>query len=220
MALKWQRSLTESQVLAQCLCVKTRGSFWVMAVILGGSPLSPLEWLRSPWHHWTQSSEDILGAVGFHGHWALTTWHMSRSQTHTEKPYYLGEPLLDVPSPHVLSLKINEREDPHRVLVKLFALPLSLFLGKYSILGICILTYAYTRVYLSPVKSGHLKDSFPLLNSSWEFPQEVLLSNMSLTSCVEGYVGPVIWWQPLSSSWWMRPHLHDHMDYRISADIC
>lgn len=54
--------------------------------------------------------------------------------------------------------------------------------------GVYTHTGTHMCVHLSPLKSGHLKDSFPLI----EFPQETLLSAISLTSCVESHVGPVI----------------------------
>jgi len=74
------------------------------------------------------------------------------------------------------------------VLIKLFALPFFVSRKVQHLGGVYIHTGTHMCVHLSPMKSGHLKDSFPLA----EFPQETLLSDISLTSCVKSHVGPVM----------------------------
>lgn len=101
-----------------------------------------------------------------------------------------------------------------------FSLSHSLFLGKRSILGMCILTQAH--MHMCSLVSSEIRPLERFLSIGWihlgESPREMPLSNMSLTSCVEGHVGPVTWL--LLSNWWMKPHLHDHIGYRVSGDIC
>ena len=155
--------------------------------------------------------------MDFHRHWVLT--NLCTPNCHWKALSFRWSTSLLPDSAWCWgSLKINERKNPNRMLVKIFAHPFSLFLGKCSVWGMCIFIYARTHMCL--LVSNEIRPLERFLSIGWippgEFPQEMLLSNMSLTSCVEGYGGPVIWWQPLSSSWWMRPHLHDHTDYSLS----
>ena len=183
--------------------------------VLGGSFWSPLEWLRTPWHYWTQKDQRCFGGsefCGLHRHWVLTTWQIPLLQTLTEKPLPLGKPLLCFPVKHDAegSLKINERRD--RCSCEASALPFSLLLGKCNILGLCVFTYAHPHMYL--LVSSEIRSLKRFLSIGWilpgEFPQAMFLSNVSLISYDKGHAGPVIWGQPLSSKWWMRPPLHDH----------
>lgn len=124
--------------------------------------------------HWTQKGQIYFGGSEFSGlPQSLDFDHLANSPS--PNPCWeprLGEPLLRLPSSMTLTgLKINERKD--HCAPGASALPFSLFLGKCSIFvgagwGMHSQIHTHICIYLSPMRSGHLKDSFLLA----EFFQE------------------------------------------------
>lgn len=161
MALKQQRSLT----------VREKVKSWLDVCVLRqkGYILGYGRSFRKPlleWHYWTRRGQDILGAVDFQRHWVSTNLHTLNCHWKALL-FRWSTPLL----PHSAwcwgSLKISERKNSNRLLVKLLFVSMKVQRLGDVYIHICTHTYVFTCLQWN---QATWKIPFHWLNSSWRIP--------------------------------------------------